>query len=154
MTKLAQVIVDQVYPDNGFFNLVNSASIDQIQVLTEGEQLEKVIVVIEEEFDEITESNSTTIAVTANLAVHGHINTANEPSPKLAAARLRQDLTRLLKSVSKETLTDDAGKVLCRGIALTGRREILPSDIAEGYTEVIVRVAIDYRDSSPPVPGI
>lgn len=158
MTKLAQVMVDQIYPDNGFFFQVDKASIDAISLndpSTSG-QREDAVVMIEEEFDQIEGSNANTIAATATLAVHGHIRTAAFPElgPTLIAARFRQDITRVLRSVSKVTLSDVAGNALCRSFAVTDRREIKASDIAEGYAEVIVRVAIEYRDSSPPVPGI
>jgi hypothetical protein len=156
LSKMAQAFIDNLYPDNGFYTSLDNAYPEPVALNPPEVQVraEHAVVMLEEEFDEINGANSTMFQATAVVAAHGYIRTSTAASPYTIAFRFREDITRMLRSIGAATLKDDAGKPLIRSIALTGRREIVPSDLAEGYLEVVVRVAVDYRDSSSPVPGI
>jgi hypothetical protein len=70
------------------------------------------------------------------------------------AHRFAADMKRIAKSITPATFNDDAGGCLIGEWSISQKHEIVPSELGEGFLEVIVRVALDYRDFSPPVPGI
>jgi hypothetical protein len=112
------------------------------------------LIVVEEESGEISDSSESGYQDEAIVAFHGFLKTSNAATAYAEAHRFAADMKRIAKSITRTTFDDGAGGSLVRNWSINQKHEIVKSDLAEGFLEVIVRVSLDYRDFSPPVPGI
>jgi len=144
---------------NNFYNNVAGVGIEPIAFDTNDSYPQ---IVVQEESGEVTDQAPGGIQDASVIAAHGYVQ-ITPGSGYATALKLRDDITRVFRSITKETFktanTSPAGyvnngKQLVREWSVIQKREIVESDIAEGFLEVIVRAACDYRDFSPPVTGI
>lgn len=150
LDNIADALASSINPANGFYTTVAGAGIEPLAF---NEQDTYPRIVVQEESSDISDSNARSYQDSVVIAVHGFVRVDAQSSYR-SALQLRADITRVLQGITKLTLSDANGNALTRGLALTGHREVVPSDVAQGFLEVIVRVACDYRNTSPPVSGI
>jgi len=136
---------------NGFYNDV--AGVD-IEPFAFNDQDAFPVIVVEEESGEITETFEGGYQDRAVVAFHGFLKIVNVAVAYVEAHRFAADMKRIAKSITVKTFDDGNGGSLVGEWSISEKHEIVPSDLGEGFLEVIVRVALDYRDFSPPVPGI
>jgi|SRR6185369_7671297 len=111
-------------------------------------------IVVHEESGEIVDSTEDGFQDENVVAFHGYMKIASMASAYAEAHRFAADMKRIAKSITRTTFDDGNGGSLVRSWSINQKHEIVPSELGEGFLEVIVRVALDYRDFSPPVPGI
>jgi hypothetical protein len=152
LQKLAEASATTINNDNGFYTNIRKASIEPISLVDEGEK-DLFAIVFREETNDVTDTRRVMAQHEAVIAAHAFV-LVDTADAYANAHRLRKDVERFLFSVTSITLSDANGKSLVRKIAFAGRTEIVPSEVAQGYLESVVRAAIEYRDTTPPVPGI
>ena len=146
--------------DNGFYNTVAGAGIEPYAFDSAATFPQ---ITVEEESAETTDSNPRGTQDAHVLAVHGFVK-VEAATAYLTAHKLRADIKRLLASISRDTFKAegqpvqpgyvDPNKQLVREWSVDDKYEIVPSDLGEGFLEVICRATVTYRDFSPPFPGI
>lgn len=96
------------------------------------------------------------------IAAHGFVQ-IDAASSYATAMKLLDDMTRVTRSITRKTFQlgtapadgyENSNPSLVSKWDIGQHREIVPSDIAQGFLEVIVRVACDYRDFSAPMSGV
>lgn len=144
---------------NGFYNDVAGVGIEPLAF---NKQDSYPQIVVQEESGEIADSTPAGYQGGAVLAAIGFVP-ITPGSGYATALKLRDDMTRVMRSITKETFKGPNtapvgyvpnGKQIVREWSIDEKREIVNSELAEGFLEVIVRAAVDYRDFSPPVSGI
>lgn len=160
LLKLADACSNQINQDNGFFTNLSRASVEPISISDEGEP-ELSTITFFEESSTITDSRlkndgvrQIRIVSRNTVIVAQGLLYAQAPDAWTSAYRFRDDIERMLGSVTEKTLCDDNGRALLSTMELRGLSEIANSDVAQGYIEINVRLAVTYRDTKPPVPGI
>jgi hypothetical protein len=158
MTALC-VALGKISQANGFYNNVAGVGIEPLAF--NGQDTFPQIVV-QEESGEISDSTPSGYQDSAVLAVHGFVPTT-AATAYATALKLRDDITRVLRSITPTTFqqTNTAptgyvpnGKQLVAKWSVDEKREVIDSELAEGFLEVVVRASVDYRDFSPPFQGI
>ena len=146
--------------ENGFYNDVIAAGIEPYAFNAQDSFPQ---ITVEEESAATTDSNPRGTQDEHVLAVHGFLQ-VDPATAYLNGHRLRDDIKRVLRSISCETFKAegqpvlpgyvDPNKQLVREWSVDDKFEIVPSDLGEGFLEVICRATVSYRDFSPPFPGI
>lgn len=136
---------------NGFYNDVAGVGAEPFAF---NEQDSYPQIVVHEESGEISDSSESGYQDDVIIALHGYLKTSSASTAYAEAQRFSADIKRLAKSITAKTFDDGAGGSLVRNWSINQKHEIVESELSEGLLEVIVRVALDYRDFSPPVPGI
>lgn len=137
--------------DNGFYNTVAAVDVEPL-ALNESDSFPQILV--EDESGEITDSTESGFQDSVVIAMHGYLKIADTSTARRDARRLSADIKRIAKSITPTTFDNGAGGSLVRSWSINEKHEIVPSALGEGFLEVIVRASCDYRDFSPPVPGI
>lgn len=149
--------------DNAFYNDVAGAGIEPLS-FNENDSYPQIVVRLN--LSDITDSNERGYQDDTILESHGFLPiTAVSVNGYRSALKLLDDMTRLVRSITPETFKAvgdpppetgyvNPAKQLVTSWSVNQKREIVESEIAEGFLEVIVRVAVGYRDFSPPAPGI
>jgi hypothetical protein len=144
---------------NGFYNNVAGIGIEPL-AFNQGDSYPQIVV--HEESGRISDSTPNGYQDSAVLAVHGFIP-VDATNAYVTALKLRDDITRVVRSITPKTFQAgpppatgyiNSGKQLVMTWTIDQQREVIDSEIAEGFLEVVVRAAVDYRDFSPPFSGI
>jgi len=144
---------------NGFYNDVIAAGVEPL-AFNEQDSYPQIVVQIES--STLSDSKASACQDTAVLTAHGFLAVA-PGSAYSTACKLLDDMTRVVRSITPKTFRvgpePDLGYVngnpsLVEKWDFELGREIVPSEIAEGFLEVIVRASVTYRDFSPPLVGI
>lgn len=144
----------------GFYNDVADAGVEPL-AFDQGDSYPQIVVQIESS----TLSDSKAPAAYQDsvvLSAHGFVP-VDASSGYATAIKLLDDMTRVTRSITRNTFklgtAPDAGyensnPSLVSKWDIGQHREIVASDVAQGFLEVIVRVACDYRDFSAPMSGV
>ena len=145
---------------NGFYNDLGGAPGIEPLAFNQGDTYPQIVV--QEESGDISDSNTSGFQDTAVLAAIGFVQI--DPASGYATAfKLRADMIRVMRSITLATFKQPSsdptgyvstGKQLVSNWNIDAKREIVPSEISEGFLEVIVRATVTYRDFSPPAMGI
>ncbi len=136
---------------NGFYTDVAGVGIEPLAFNTQDPFPQ---IVVHEESGQISDSNATGYQDDALIAIHGFLKTTSAVTAYAEAHRFSSDIKRIARSITAQTFRNAEGKSIVRTWSINEKHEIVPSELGEGFLEVIVRAACDYRDFSPPVPGI
>lgn len=148
----------QISPANGFYNTVEAADVEpHYDRLNDG-----VIIHVKLETSDITDSKKHAYQDTALLAAHGFV-AIDAASSRATAIKLLDDMLRISRSITSKTFQIgapapagyvNANPSIVESWDFEQKREIVESEIADGFLEVIVRVLVTYRDFNPPLAGI
>jgi len=158
MTAFAAALA-QISIANGFYNDVTGAGVEPLAF---NDQDTYPQIVVQLESSDITDSKNSGYQDTSVLAAHGFLQ-IDAGTAYATALKLLDDMTRVARSITSKTfrigtapapgyLNANPSMVETWDIQLG--REVVPSEVSEGFLEVIVRARITYRDFSPPLAGI
>lgn len=150
----------QISIDNGFYNDIAGAGVEPL-AFDDGDAYPQIVVQLE------TSAISDSKAPAAYqdsivIAAHGFVQ-IDAASSYATAMKLLDDMTRVTRSITRKTFQlgdvpatgyENSNPSLVSKWDIGQHREIVPSDVAQGFLEVIVRAACDYRDFSAPMPGV
>lgn len=150
----------QISPDNGFYNTVAGAGVEPL-AFDAGDSYPQIVVQLES--SNITDNKAAAgYQDSVVLAAHGFVQT-DSASSYATAMTLLDDMTRVTRSITRKTFAlgtppaagyENSNPSLVTKWDIQQHREIVASDIAQGFLEVIVRVACEYRDFSAPMSGV
>lgn len=136
---------------NGFYHDVANVGIEPFAFNAQDPYQQ---IVVHEESGEIVDAVEDGFVDSVVVAFHGYMKIAAVETAYVEAHRFAADMKRIAKSITPKTFDDGTGRSLVGEWSISQKHEIVPSELGEGFLEVIVRVSLDYRDFSPPVPGI
>lgn len=147
--------------DNGFYNDLVGVGIEPLAF---GPQDLFPQIIVHEESGQVVDSRANGFQDSSLLDAIGFVKSGVTDAYR-TAYKLRDDMTRVMRSITAETFKaatealPEPGyvkdtKQLVTSWSIEQQREIVQSEIAEGFLEVHVRASVVYRDFSPPVPGI
>jgi hypothetical protein len=152
-------VLAQISPDNGFYNTVAGAGVEPL-AFDAGDSYPQIVVQLES--SNITDNKAAAVQDSVVLAAHGFVQT-DSASSYATAMTLLDDMTRVTRSITRKTFAlgtppaagyENSNPSLVTKWDIEQHREIVASDIAQGFFEVIVRVACEYRDFSAPMSGV
>ena len=141
----------EITQDNGFYNDVAGAGVEPLSFNAQDSFPQ---ITVREDSNKVTDSNGRgNVARDAVISVHGFVP-IDAATAYTTAYRFRDDIERVLRSVTQVTMADALGKPIVNTWSVLDESAIEPSELAEGFLEVVCGVSCSYRDFSPPFPGI
>lgn len=150
----------QISQANGFYNDVAGSDVEPL-TFDDGDIYPQIVVQLE--VSDISDSKApAAYQDSVVLSAHGFVP-VQTGSGYATALSLMDDMTRITRSITRKTFQlgdapaagyENANPSLVTKWDIGQHREIVPSDVAQGFLEVIVRVACEYRDFSAPMSGV
>lgn len=149
----------QISRANGFYNDVAGSGVEPL-AFDDGDSYPQIVVELES--SQISDSKESSYQDSVVLAARGFVP-VQTGSGYATALTLLDDMTRITRSITRKTFQlgdapaagyENANPSLVTKWDIGQHREIVPSDVAQGFLEVIVRVACEYRDFSAPMSGV
>lgn len=159
LNAIASALLNTITTDNGFYSDIAGAGIEPLAF---NQQDTYPQLVVHEQSSSISDSNEDGYQDSVVVEVHGFLESGSATA-YASAFKLRDDITRVLRSITAETFKLgaapaigylNANRSLVSKWSVNEQRSVVESELAAGFVEVIVRASFDYRDFSRPVPGI
>lgn len=153
-------ILGQISQASGFYNNVAGSGVEPL-TFDDGDSYPQIVVELES--SQISDSKApASYQDSIVIAARGFVP-VQTGSGYATALTLLDDMTRVTRSITRKTFQlgdvpatgyENSNPSLVSKWDIGQHREIVPSDVAQGFLEVIVRAACDYRDFSAPMPGV